>query len=188
MSFCKKCGNALDEDAVFCQHCGTKVTMPKDVPTEGKLDDSFDEVKSTKTAFIETHTGVSKPVYSNDVGFFRYNFEKECLEFINHQTRMVAQIWNVPRDQWDKLPSQEQYCEDIVDQETENATKFQKGKKKIERATVLCIIELFAFIFAAVPFSDYLGYKKGLVAIIYLIISVSVIGITWVSAVKSATK
>lgn len=66
-------------------------------------------------------SNVSKPVFSNDTGWFRYNYDENRLEFLNHNTKLVVQTWNIPSDQWESLPSQQEYCENIVRAATQQA-------------------------------------------------------------------
>lgn len=100
---------------------------------------------------------VSAPIYSTDMVFFRYDFEKECLKFRNHQTKIVACIWNIPRDQWNELASQEQYCADIVDQENKALFQARKKAKKVVRSYVFLIIGSFVFFYMLINFGGNLG-------------------------------
>lgn len=176
MRFCKKCGAALDEDSVFCANCGTKVTV-SEVASAENLSVSFNNKEATEdTAFKKADTGIFEPVYSTDIGFFRYNFEKECLEFINHQTKMVAEVWNIPRDQWEGLPSQAEYCENIVDQENKAVFLARKKVKKIVRSYIFIIIGWFVSLYMLVNFGGNLGeWSISIALVIWLVVTVLIV-------------
>lgn len=91
-------------------------------------------------------SNVSEPILSTSNGWFRYNFDENRLEFLNHNTKLVMQTWDIPIDQWEALPSQKAYCEHIV-WETENQTATNKKQKN-----KLGIIGVVAVIIAIVCF------------------------------------
>lgn len=73
---------------------------------------------------------VSDVIYSNSKGFFRYNYNQSRLEFLNSETKLIVQIWEIPPDQWDSLPSQRQYCENIVNEAIkQQAIRFEERQK-----------------------------------------------------------
>lgn len=59
-------------------------------------------------------SNVSDPIFSNSTGWFRYNYDENRLEFLNHNTKLVTHTWSIPVDQWEALPSQQEYCENII--------------------------------------------------------------------------
>lgn len=91
-------------------------------------------------------SNVSEPILSTSNGWFRYNFDENRLEFLNHNTKLVMQTWDIPTDQWKALPSQKEYCEHII-QETENQTATNKKQKN-----KLGIIGVVAIIIAIICF------------------------------------
>lgn len=166
MGCCKKCGAVLDEDAVFCTNCGMKVMVSEVALAENQAPTLSEKKEATDTEFNKADTGVTEPVYSTEIGFFRYNFEKECLEFINYQTKIVACVWNIPSDQWNSLPSQEQYCADIVAQENKNVFQARKYVKKIVGTYVFLIIGTFVIIYMLSNFGGNLGEAGFLIGIV----------------------
>lgn len=87
---------------------------------------------------------VSDVIYSNSKGFFRYNYNRSRLEFLNNETRLVVQTWEMPVDQWEYLPSQRQYCENIVNeaikQHAIQSAKKQKYKLIFKISAVITVI------------------------------------------------
>ena len=55
--FCKKCGNPLSEDDVFCPNCGNKTDLPQD----GAKVDNANEAQPFKGLIFED----KEPSYSN---------------------------------------------------------------------------------------------------------------------------
>lgn len=91
-----------------------------------------------KETFAQTAVGkkVSEPIYSHENGFYRYNYEIEQLEFIDHQTKTVTGFWKIPLDQWQTMPSQVDYCKKI----TENANKeLAEARKRRAKAISVAI-------------------------------------------------
>lgn len=41
---------------------------------------------------------VSDVIYSNSKGFFRYNYNHSRLEFLNKETKLIVQTWEIPVD------------------------------------------------------------------------------------------
>ena len=80
---------------------------------------------------------VSEPVFSNSVGWFRYNYDENRLEFLNHNTKLVVQTWSIPLDQWEALPSQQAYCENII-KEANQQIQNQAATKNI--VTIIFVI------------------------------------------------
>ncbi len=91
-------------------------------------------------------SNVSEPILSTANGWFRYNFDENRLEFLNHNTKLIMQTWSIPIDQWEALPSQKAYCEQIV-QKAENQT--ETNRKTRSR---LSIIGAVAVIIAIICF------------------------------------
>ncbi len=87
---------------------------------------------------------VSDVIYSNSKGFFRYNYNQSRLEFLNNETKLVVQTWEIPVDQWEALPSQRQYCENIVNeaikQHAIQSAKKQKYKLIFKISAVITVI------------------------------------------------
>lgn len=87
---------------------------------------------------------VSDVIYSNAKGFFRYNYNQSRLEFLNNETKLVVQTWEIPVDQWESLPSQQQYCENIVNeaikQHAIQSAKKQKYKLIFKISAVITVI------------------------------------------------
>ncbi len=65
---------------------------------------------------------VSSPIAANQYGWFRYNYGENRLEFVSNETKMVVQVWNIPLDQWENLPSKRGYCENILRQYDKQVT------------------------------------------------------------------
>ena len=89
-------------------------------------------------------SNVSEPVFSNSTGWFRYNYDESRLEFLNHNTKLVMHTWSIPADQWEMLPSQQEYCESIVKEAQNQAAAKQRAKDR-----VLIIFVISAIISAA---------------------------------------
>lgn len=87
---------------------------------------------------------VSGAVYSTSNGWFRYNYSQSRLEFLNNATRLVIQIWEIPVDQWESLPSKRQYCENIVNeamrQHSIQSAEKQKYKLIFKVSAVIAVI------------------------------------------------
>lgn len=86
-------------------------------------------------------TNVSSPVVANQNGWFRYNYGENRLEFVNSETKMVVQVWNIPLDQWENLPSKRGYCENILKQ----ADRVRKKDKNRAILYVIILIVIFLF-------------------------------------------
>ena len=80
---------------------------------------------------------VSESIFSNSTGFFRYNYDENRLEFLNHHTKLVVQTWDIPPDQWEALPSQQEYCENIV-KEANQQMQHQAAAK--DRVLIIFVI------------------------------------------------
>lgn len=89
-------------------------------------------------------SNVSEPIFSNSTGWFRYNYDENRLEFLNHNTKLVVRTWNIPVDQWKVLPSQQEYCENIVMEEN------QQIQNKAATKNLVLIIFVVSAIVAAV--------------------------------------
>lgn len=78
-----------------------------------------------KGEMIMKTSNVSEPIFSNSTGWFRYNYDENRLEFLNHNTKLVVHTWDIPADQWEALPSQQEYCENIIkkEEQKQSATK-----------------------------------------------------------------
>lgn len=76
--------------------------------------------------------GASEPIYSNPKGWFRYNYDISRLEFLDNETKMIIRIWEIPAEQWENLPSQWQYCKNIVDGEAKEEAIRQQKKQKYQ--------------------------------------------------------
>lgn len=83
---------------------------------------------------------VSDPIYTQVNGIYRYNYTQERLEFINSQTRIIAAFWNIPRDQWEAIPSQAEYCKNITERSNKLVADEQKKKKRLIIAGVIAVI------------------------------------------------
>ncbi|MCR4563120.1 MAG: hypothetical protein K5755_00565 [Clostridiales bacterium] len=79
---------------------------------------------------------VSSPIIANEIGWFRYNYDKNRLEFINDDTKMVVQFWDIPIDQWESLPSKRTYCENIIN----SANRQEKQQRKINSIALVCLL------------------------------------------------
>ena len=94
-------------------------------------------------------SNASEPILSTSNGWFRYNYDEKRLEFLNHNTKLVIQTWDIPIDQWEALPSQKAYCEHIV-RKTENQTKTNRKTR-----SQMSIIGVVAVIIAIVCFLSF---------------------------------
>lgn len=114
---------------------------------------------------------VSEAICSTSTGWFRYNYDENRLEFLNHDTKLVVQTWSIPADQWEALPSQQEYCENIVNQAQNQATTHQKRKE--QRRILFVVSAIIAVVCFYLTLSgtvkstnaDLLVYGIGLVAI-----------------------
>ena len=82
----------------------------------------------------------SEPIFSNSTGWFRYNYDENRLEFLNHNTKLVECTWEIPVDQWEALPSQQEYCENIV----------KEANEQMQKQTSMKNLVLFLFIVSAI--------------------------------------
>lgn len=82
-------------------------------------------------------SNVSEPIFSNSIGWFRYNYDENRLEFLNNDTKLVVQTWSIPTDQWEALPSQQEYCENIVKEADQQVQNLAVAKNKF---TIIFII------------------------------------------------
>lgn len=82
-------------------------------------------------------SGVSNPIYSVPTGWFRYNYDRNCLEFLNYDTRLVVQTWGIPVDQWETLPSKQEYCKNLIDEANQKAQNLNANKKIIKFIFIL---------------------------------------------------
>lgn len=98
---------------------------------------------------------ISEPVYSNSKGWFRYNYNQSRLEFLNNKTRLVVQTWEIPVDQWEALPSQRQYCENIVIEANKQYAIKQQKKQKYQ--FIFKISAVLTVILAAIDLYLYLN-------------------------------
>lgn len=151
MAFCRYCGHELDSDAVFCAACGKK-----------QINDSCkqnDETTSHVRPDTERQNNAKKdePALVLPGGWFRYNYDKERLEFIDRKSRIVSQIWNIPKDQWDALPSHSEYCKSILQAEKEERKKNKKYIKNFVIVVILLFILLLIFSRLFVSFIRFLG-------------------------------
>ncbi len=87
---------------------------------------------------------VSIPIYTQSNGFYRYNYEKERLEFINNQTKVVAFFREIPLDQWEVLPSHEAYCREITEAANKQREEENKWLPKGIAGFISCIIGFWA--------------------------------------------
>jgi|GEM_PF-2155834 len=87
---------------------------------------------------------VSSPIAANQYGWFRYNYDQNRLEFINDETKTVAQTWDIPADQWERIPSKREYCENILRQYDRHATA-QKQTNAI--SVVVLVISVIVAVF-----------------------------------------
>lgn len=81
---------------------------------------------------------VSIPIYTQENGFYRYNYEKERLEFINSE-KVIAFTREIPLDQWEDLPSHEDYCRNITEQANEQVRLEQRASKRTPIIYVLLV-------------------------------------------------
>lgn len=107
---------------------------------------------------------VSEAIYSIAGGWFRYNYEKGRLEFIEQETKTVAFIREIPVDQWELLPSKSDYCKSIVDAENRRVQNVEKNISRIVKAFGIAAV-ICAFLFFAISFKEgydlYDPYKSG---------------------------
>lgn len=119
---------------------------------------------------------VSIPIYSHNVGFYRYNYEKEQLEFINHQTKVVTAFWEIPLDQWENIPSHEAYCKSITkeaDKNIEMQTAAKELDNKHSRFLVLSVMgHLLAMFILIWLFASRLGIYT-----LFIALAIPLIGI-----------
>lgn len=93
-------------------------------------------------------SNVSEPICSTTNGWFRYNYDENRLEFLNHNTKLVVQVWSIPADQWEALPSQKEYCENIVREAENQAVTNQKSRSHLLTISVImAIIAVVCFLF-----------------------------------------
>lgn len=93
-------------------------------------------------------SNVSEPICSTNNGWFRYNYDENRLEFINQNTKLVVQVWQIPADQWEALPSQKEYCENIVQKEENQTVANQKSKSQLLIISIImAIIAIACFLF-----------------------------------------
>lgn len=86
---------------------------------------------------------VSIPIHTQANGFYRYNYTKERLEFINNQTRTVDFFREIPIDQWESIPSHQEYCINITNEANEN--------KKIDKRASGAAKIVYILLFVAAP-------------------------------------
>ena len=98
---------------------------------------------------------VSDVIYSNSKGFFRYNYNQYRLEFLNSETKLIVQIWEIPPDQWDSLPSQRQYCENIVNEAIKQQAIRSEERQKFK--IIFKITAVITFILGAIELYLYLN-------------------------------
>ena len=137
MAFCKYCGEKQDDDAAFCENCGKNISVPSGNTTEPSENKPAPEPKTEK---------YSETILSHSGGFFRYNYGADRLEFINSQTKMIDGFWEIPKDQWDKMPSKHDYCQRIVNEATVQVNKNGKNAvTSIIAVIVIIVIVIFGF-------------------------------------------
>ena len=91
-----------------------------------ELNEQNQNMSETNTNLHQKISKVSAPIHTQTNGFYRYNYERERLEFINNE-KVIAFFREIPLDQWENLPSQADYCRNI----TEQATEQLRSEKKI---------------------------------------------------------
>ena len=75
---------------------------------------------------------ISSPIAANEIGWLRYNYSQNRLEFINNETRTIIQVWEIPIDQWENIPSKREYCESIIN----NIDQYSKQKRKTKSSAI----------------------------------------------------
>ena len=126
---CANCGEMAD--SLICFHCGKSSKVKQSELNESQY--AISDVVTNNSPIEQTYmmtNNVSESIFSNSVGWFRYNYDENRLEFLNHNTKLVVQTWGIPIDQWEALPSQRAYCENIVNEanqqvQNQTATKNQ---------------------------------------------------------------
>lgn len=117
---------------------------------------------------------VSEPIFSNSTGWFRYNYDDNLLESLNHDAKLVIQTWNIPADQWEALPSQREYCENIVKEANQ---QMQEQAATKDRVLILFIVSaIVAAVLWYLSLTDVIKWYNHFATIItYLFTSVAVI-------------
>lgn len=121
-----------------------------------------------------TTNNVSESIFTNSAGWFRYNYDENRLEFLSHNTKLVVETWSIPVDQWEALPSQQTYCENIVKEANQQIQNQAATKNK-----VLIIFIVSAIVSAVLWYlstTDVIKWNNHLATIIsYLSTSVAVV-------------
>lgn len=104
-----------------------------------ELNEQNQNVSETNTNQRTGMPKVSIPIYTQTNGFYRYNYEKERLEFINNE-KVIAFFREIPLDQWEDLPSHVDYCKNITEQANEQV---RLDKKASKIAPVIFVLIMF---------------------------------------------
>ena len=125
---------------------------------------------------MQTTNNVSEPVFANSKGWFRYNYDQSCLEFLEHETKLVVCTWVIPVNQWNELPSQREYCENII-REANRQVQSEMVANQREKARVLLMCKISAVVAVICGCIDAYLFLSDTVADYRLEGFVSVIGV-----------
>ncbi len=133
---CPECSAKISNMVTVCPNCGAPI-------------DSKPNISNAQS--------VSGVVFSNSIGWFRYNYDRSRLEFLNNETKLVVQSWELPTDQWMDLPSQRLYCENIFNESVKQHS-IQLAKKK-KYKLVFIISSIITAILGAIDLHMYLNWN-----------------------------
>lgn len=121
-------------------------------------------------------SNVSEPILSISIGWFRYNYDESRLELLNHNTKLVVQTWSIPIDQWEALPSQQAYCENIVNEATQQIQNQNATKNRV--SVVFIVSAIIAAVLWYLQFTDVIKWYNHTATVIgYLSMSVAVLSL-----------
>lgn len=164
MEFCKYCGHQLEENAIICANCKKVIGRTTEFETQQAVSQQrltgTVEAADNKPNDSKSNTSAFEPIHTQSNGFYRYNHEKEQLEFINHQTKIVTGIWNIPKDQWQALPDKEDLCRRLT---AEANAAIEKDKMLTIRgisaaASVVAAILSIALLYEALGWPNFPAY------------------------------
>lgn len=147
---CPECSAKISNMVTICPNCGAPI-------------DSMPDISNAPS--------VSGVIFSNSIGWFRYNYDRSRLEFLNNETKLVVQSWELPIDQWMDLPSQRLYCENIFN-ELAKQHSIQLVKKK-KYKLVFIISSVITAILGAIDLHMYLNgnLPSGIISSVFIISS-----------------
>ena len=119
---------------------------------------------------------VSQPIYTTSIGWFRYNYSANRLEFIRHETKEIVEIWNIPCDQWEALSSKRDYCENIFNNAVQQRRDIDLNHQR-EKENNLTVLKLSAPIAILCGFTDLYWYFTDMVIDHRVKTIVSIVGI-----------